>query len=456
MRIKQISVSKLFGMFDHTVLLNTEDRITIMHGPNGYGKTALLKLINALFSKSYSVLRTIPFDAFYINYEDGSKLTISQTYQKEMFPSEDNPPKPSLAFEWATLAGDIERQLLEPTSAWESREFDDYMDVIEMAIPDLERVGARSWQYLPTGEIMGMHGIIERFGENMPLPPMRYRNAKVSEWLERHIGSTSVHFIQAERLLKIHRDDKPRRLEKSPHFSFAVEVYSDELANFIKTALAESAALSQSLDRTFPRRLIEFPKKDTISEKELRKRLEKIEKQRSRLMDAGLLEQEQETAFQIPLQLEQHTQRVLSVYVRDTEKKLSVFDELAQKIELMQGIINRHFHYKDLAVNKEHGFVFRTTEGKRLLPTDLSSGEQHQMVMVYELLFKVDKDALVLIDEPEISLHVAWQLRFLKDLESIINLVPFDALIATHSPQIINDRWDLTVKLEESSRWSRG
>ncbi len=48
----------------------------------------------------------------------------------------------------------------------------------------------------------------------------------------------------------------------------------------------------------------------------------------------------------------------------------------------------------------------------------------------------------------EISLHVDWQTQFLEDLKNVIRLSPFDALIATHSPQIINTRWDLTVELE--------
>ena len=52
-----------------------------------------------------------------------------------------------------------------------------------------------------------------------------------------------------------------------------------------------------------------------------------------------------------------------------------------------------------------------------------------------------------MIDEPEISLHVAWQQEFLHDLEKITDLAKFDVLIATHSPQIIHDRWDLTQEL---------
>jgi predicted ATP-binding protein involved in virulence len=65
-------------------------------------------------------------------------------------------------------------------------------------------------------------------------------------------------------------------------------------------------------------------------------------------------------------------------------------------------------------------------------------------------LFKVKPGTLVLIDEPELSLHVVWQTQFLDDLLKIIELQKINVIIATHSPQIINNRWDLTVDLEEN------
>jgi predicted ATP-binding protein involved in virulence len=101
-----------------------------------------------------------------------------------------------------------------------------------------------------------------------------------------------------------------------------------------------------------------------------------------------------------------------------------------------------------MSISKDKGFTFTTADGKPLSPTDLSFGEQHELVMLYQLLFKVQPNSLVLIDEPEISLHVAWQVQFLKDLQEIIKLANFDVLVATHSPDIINDRWDLTVELQ--------
>ncbi len=59
MRIKQISVSKLFGIFDHIIPLNREERVTIIHGANGFGKTTLLRMINGLFNSRYSELANI-------------------------------------------------------------------------------------------------------------------------------------------------------------------------------------------------------------------------------------------------------------------------------------------------------------------------------------------------------------------------------------------------------------
>ena len=160
------------------------------------------------------------------------------------------------------------------------------------------------------------------------------------------------------------------------------------------------------------------------------------------------MEKEKEIDFKDLQKIDKSNTNVLSVYIKDVKQKLSVFDELTEKIDLLIKIINNRFLHKKLSINKTDGFIFKTTEGKIIPPTSLSSGEQHELVLLYEMLFKVKPNSLILIDEPEISLHVAWQQEFLKDLQEITRLVGFDVLIATHSPQIINDRWDLTVELK--------
>ncbi|MCB1193135.1 MAG: AAA family ATPase [Leptospiraceae bacterium] len=95
---------------------------------------------------------------------------------------------------------------------------------------------------------------------------------------------------------------------------------------------------------------------------------------------------------------------------------------------------------------------FKTEDGKILTLESLSSGEQQEIILIYDLLFKVNSNTLVLIDEPEISLHVAWQKEFLNDLLRIIRLQKITVIVATHSPQIIDEHWDLVVDLEDISR----
>lgn len=77
----------------------------------------------------------------------------------------------------------------------------------------------------------------------------------------------------------------------------------------------------------------------------------------------------------------------------------------------------------------------------------LSSGEQQELVLLYKLIFKGEKEKIILIDEPEISLNVSWQREFLDDMKKIVEMNGFSILIATHSPQIINDNWDLVESL---------
>ena len=127
-----------------------------------------------------------------------------------------------------------------------------------------------------------------------------------------------------------------------------------------------------------------------------------------------------------------------------------MFDDLLEKLELFTSILNeRRFTFKSISIDRDKGFYFKTQKGKILELSDLSSGEQHEVVLLYELIFKTKKGLLVLIDEPEISLHITWQKEFLGDLLRIIKIQEFQVLIATHSPSIINDRWDLVYNLEK-------
>jgi predicted ATP-binding protein involved in virulence len=147
--------------------------------------------------------------------------------------------------------------------------------------------------------------------------------------------------------------------------------------------------------------------------------------------------------------IDKQVRQVIGVYLDDTEQKFARFDELFQRVSLFKEIINEKFQFKTIRVAREKGISVITTDGREILLSDLSSGEQHELVLLNELLFGVKDNALILIDEPELSLHVGWQVRFLPDLQRIQKLKPLQIIMATHSPQIINERWDLAIELKK-------
>ncbi len=268
-------------------------------------------------------------------------------------------------------------------------------------------------------------------------------------WLTEARKIIPIRLIETQRLLS---PVKPASRERTLSSEYALTEDARHLTDEIKKSLAQSATLSQSLDRTFPVRLITPTAQQLqITEDNLLKKLESLEEKRSHLMAVGLLDKETESAFPTTSgqRITTDTKAVLAVYAEDTAQKLGIFDDLAQKIDLLTTIINKRFLYKTMTVNKEKGFVFITKNGVTLSLESLSSGEQHELVLFYELLFRVTPGSLILIDEPELSLHVVWQEQFLKDVQQITKLTNIDVVLATHSPDSMGKRRDWVVELKE-------
>ena len=66
-RIKEIKISGLFDMFDHTIPLNMDERLTIIYGENGMGKTMIFRILDALFSRVQNLVK-LPFREYLVTF----------------------------------------------------------------------------------------------------------------------------------------------------------------------------------------------------------------------------------------------------------------------------------------------------------------------------------------------------------------------------------------------------
>ncbi|QWP75918.1 AAA family ATPase [Lysobacter sp. K5869] len=72
--------------------------------------------------------------------------------------------------------------------------------------------------------------------------------------------------------------------------------------------------------------------------------------------------------------------------------------------------------------------------------SDLSSGEQHLIGTNVRLLARLKPRSLIVIDEPEISLHPEWQIKYIPTLlESLRKHSSSHVIIATHSHFMVSD-----------------
>ncbi|MBO4552600.1 MAG: ATP-binding protein [Candidatus Methanomethylophilaceae archaeon] len=120
---------------------------------------------------------------------------------------------------------------------------------------------------------------------------------------------------------------------------------------------------------------------------------------------------------------------------------------LAESTIVFLDIVNRLFSNKEVYLNERNQMSVRLNDGNGIPINRLSAGEKQFMIIFYRLLFHTKPGTLAIVDEPEISLHVSWQQRMGSLFLDISRTRNIQILVATHSPQIIHDRWDLAKEL---------
>ena len=397
MRINSIKIENLFEIFNYDISFNNSENVLIITGPNGFGKTMVLNIIFNLFNRKFQFFQTLVFDKITLHLEDNISIIISKEVNLAIFYFIKN----TTTIEQVNYPNKNEKNELKTLSM-----FDKWLNS-EFEIDEKPKI----------------------------------KSEKANQILD----SIQVHLIQEQRLFKKLQNEKKLFLKEKEDQTIMIESiqsYAQELKLLISDFSQKSFIQTQDLDSSYPNRL--RSETNILSKEEYERRYSILKAKQKKLTEFGLYESRQEF-----LTFSEEDAKALSVYLKDFELKLGVFDALLEKLELFTNILNeRRFTFKSINISRDKGFFFKTIKNKELDLSQLSSGEQHEVVLLYELIFNVKPNVLVLIDEPEISLHITWQKEFLSDLLKIIKIQKIQFLIATHSPSIINDRWDLVYNLE--------
>ena len=118
-------------------------------------------------------------------------------------------------------------------------------------------------------------------------------------------------------------------------------------------------------------------------------------------------------------------------------------ENLYRPIEQTKAIINKFFleSKKELLIDSQGELSVKFENGKDARIYELSSGEKQIVTMLGHLIFFEEKyykePGIFIIDEPELSLHLAWQEIF---VNSILEASPkTQFILATHAPAIVGE-----------------
>ena len=422
LNIMKIQFKGLFGRFDYTIEFK-EDGLTIITGPNGFGKSTILNCIYQLHKEVEGIpyFFNLDFEEVIFFIHNKKKLKIVRRAGKLVI----NDKTDSII----DLKG-IERYF--------SRQ------PLYYKIDEYKWVNRRTSEVITLDKIIADESLLDSYSEEnfiengLPNRPISALVRMDLREFSKELGK--VFYIREQRLVseEFDRFDESRLKDEIKELPKKFKLLLDRNSS-------EYSSKSNELDSSYPIRL--FNNKEAITKDEFNQKIELMTEKFQKLNKFDLSHIQDLSN----LEFKEEFSKALKIYFDDFDEKYQIYENFINQLELFTDIINKKLNFKEIEISREKGISIKDTdfEGKQISLSQLSSGEKQEIILFYKLIFETPENTLLLIDEPEISLHIAWQKKFMDDLYKIIKFKKLNVIVATHSPQIINNHWENQIDLGE-------
>lgn len=429
--IKRLKIKGLYGHYNYDIMFNATQRIKILIGPNGYGKTTILKIMYHIMNRDYWYFNLLIFRDIIVEFDNSVKVHIYKTCgEPDLFGTTGNGDITESCFcliderenndgivnTFILSKNYILRKLRRATSA--------YRTIDSMQNIDFEDILNRNYV----------------FAEDEFLP-------------EGH--KTLSDFLQTQKCLFVKEQRVQYEGLDSRYERYVVNKYNvDKIAGDLKAILSyyQNAYIEkcQKIDSEFVGKLLSLDDKDkNLDKRSYEKFVDQLK---------GILETYQEyglaTDLKIDYRYDERYGTVLYQYISDMIDKINAYKELWLRLSSFDKVLkSKEFANKQMKINAKEGLVAQDMDTKSPIPLHkLSSGEQNLIILYFYLLFKTTPDMTICLDEPENSLHVAWQETMLTDLRTIADVLKLQIIVATHSVDFVNGNWDDCFDLFEGMK----
>lgn len=124
-------------------------------------------------------------------------------------------------------------------------------------------------------------------------------------------------------------------------------------------------------------------------------------------------------------------------------------DKINERKNLFISLVNECFAETGKTLsNDSTKLVFLKDNAIGIHPKDLSSGEKQLLIILLTVLLERGEEFILMLDEPEISMHISWQYKLIDMIQQLNPNVQI--ILTTHSPMIFSDGWgDKAIHMED-------
>ncbi|WP_167761375.1 AAA family ATPase [Duganella callida] len=432
MKIAKFSATKVHGHYNFDFRFFPD--INFLVGINGSGKTTALRLIQAILTLDFSTLQTIKFSRLVLVVERDNRNHEIQIHNegKGLVVIFDGTP----ADQHVPFLGDEERILY-----MKNDRLDDHYEQLRLQF--LKSLGDSN-RRLISGEhplFLGLERRTNRYDEELNFPDDHrrvtlrhgsYVRRETFEGLENCARLIEQSYKNYRRLSDLSFDKLIRVLIESSFdyvqfdsktLSTPAETYTD-----LQSLLARREELEQFAYNFGDSRLFK-PTVDSFFKK-----------------IAELLESEDKNELSLELLLNRaQILRFQKIFGElDSQKKAS--ERAYLPIKSFEAALNRFFESSRKSAEIDSiGKLKIMHNGENVPVQSLSSGEKQLIILLAHASLSKNKGGVVIVDEPELSLHLRWQEMLVDELVGGNKNNQY--IFATHSPEIVGYRKENCVRV---------
>ncbi|WP_294615963.1 AAA family ATPase [uncultured Gilliamella sp.] len=458
--LKSFEVKGLYGYKD--IRIDFEKNVKIIVDENGVGKTTLLNMLYAVLNKKPERLLEIDFESLHIKFHNFEEITFNKNVALNKYLKIDEVRE---FFQYFSREGISETQsksillkiltlkeddFYKGRSAWQTFFLEnlDPDQVLDLDL-DLDFIKYLSRRLIRSNKfdktyINGFHTFIEQIdvamGDLSVLYLPTFRRIE-SELLENSIsknlnkpskslGSRRLNSWNNEQLIYFGLNDVKSKLD-----DICTEMRSKTLNAYSKISASTLDNLLSIKNTDAKNKLQEI---DIATLNVILTRLEKsnseTEKSIIELIESGQINDPENNALKFMLN------QLVEIYEQTKDSE--------QSIEDFAKVINSYWSINEKKIEKEFKFdkaaitaqAINKITGEPLSLNALSSGEKQIFSVFARLYLNYGKKYLILIDEPELSLSLEWQKKFLLDIFNAPSCAQLFAI--THSPFVFDNELD--------------